>query len=319
MTDDEIEITIEDEPEETIEVEEPSDADKPEPDKKDVGQDDGEYTVDTLDNDSAPKIEKRRLSSKEKRDRQREQRAKLEAKLSALQSQNLDMQRRLQAAEGGQLGLRLEGIKDKKEELQRLYNQATQNLTQYEDTNNLKGVRHAAELRYRIENEFKALEQQENQIQQIAQRPAPLDNTTVNYFKGWVDRNKTWYKSDLSNRPSRIADDISRDLVTEGFSTGQPEFWEELDRRCSEEIPAKAKTMVRQPQYDDSDDDDAPPQTVSGKGRTPRSDSGRQEIKIDKWTVEQWKTAGIWDDPKERAKAIKEYQSQMEKEKQRYG
>lgn len=310
MADDEddIDVTIEEEPDEVVDSGEDTES-KPDP------KDNENYTVDDLEGDSQTKIEKRRLSSKEKRERQREQRTRLEAKVKALTSQTVEMQRRLQAAEGNQYGLRLEGIKNKKEELQNLYNQATQKLVQFEESNNLKGTREAVELRFRLENEFKSLEQQEQQISQVASRPAPLDNSTVNYFKGWVDRNKDWYKADLSNRDSRIADELSKDILNEGFTTSQPEFWEELDRRCSDYIPTKRKRTLRDPQYDDDHDDEPPPQTVSGRGNTSRSESSRQEVKIDSWTVQQWKNAGIWDDPKERSKAIKEYQTMMDKEK----
>jgi len=309
MTDDEddIDVTIEEEPDEVVDASGEVEA-KPEP------KEDENYTVDDLEGESQAKIEKRRLSSKEKRERRREQRHRLEAKVKALTSQTIEMQRRLQAAEGNQYGLRLEGIKTKKEELQNLYKQTDQRLSEFEAAGNVKGTREAVELRMRLENEFRAIEQQEQQISQVASRPTPLDNNTVNYFKGFVDRNKDWYRADLSNRDSRIADELSKDILNEGFTTSQPEFWEELDRRCSDYIPTKRKRTAREPQYDD-EDDAPPPQTVSGRGGAARNESSRQEVKIDSWTVQQWKNAGIWDDPKERSKAIKEYQTMMDKEK----
>lgn len=304
---DDIDVTIEEEPSEIVDIQDDGD------DKEKEPKEDAKYVVDDLKEDNQPAIEKRRLSSKEKRERQREQRARLEARVSALTTQNMEMQRRLQATEGGQLGLRLEGLKSKKEEIQNLYNQTQQRLSQYEEAGNLRGTREAVELKFRLENEYKILEEHERQLSQSASRPPPLDGSTVNYFKGWVDRNP-WFKSDISNEDSRIADVISRSLLDEGFHVSQPEYWEELDRRCASRIPAKGKNSKKsQPQYDD-DDDDPPPQTVSGRGSTSRNESGRVEVKIDAWTKQQWKNAGIWDDPKERNKAIKEYVSMMEKD-----
>jgi len=307
--DDDFDVTVVEEPGENVTTaEEP-----PEPAEPKEGEN---YTVDDLSGESGEKIEKRRLSSKEKRERQREQRNRLEAKVKALTAQTVEMQRKLQSTENNQYGLRLDGIKWKKEELQNVYNNTLRQLEEFEAKGNLRGTREAVELKIKLENEYRALEEREQQIAQVASRPSPIDNTTANYFKGWIDRNKAWYKADLSNRDSRIANELSQDILGEGFVTSQPEFWEELDRRCADYIPTKRlakKPAKNEPEYDD--DDEPPPQTVSGRGSGARSEGSRQEVKIPSWTVQQWKNAGIWDDPKARNKAIKEYQAVMEKEK----
>lgn len=310
LDDEEFEIKIEEEPD--VEIDDGDDVEEEKP--KDDG-DEG-YIVDELNSKTEDKHEKRKLTKAQRREFWRQDRRKLEATVKSLTSKTIEQEKQLQAIQGNQLGFRMEGLKNKKEEIQNLYQQTNNRLAEFEAANNLKGTREAVELRMRLEAEFRSLEQQEKELLQIAKQPTPLNESTKNYFKGWTDRNKEWYKQDLSNRSSRIADEISGDLLNEGFRTSEPEFWEELDRRCTEEIPAKAKTVtksVREPVYDD--EDEPPPQRISGKGSQTRGESGRPEVKIDAWTVTQWKNAGIWDDPKERQKAIKLYQSELEKDR----
>lgn len=309
MDDEEFDIQVEEEDEPEVTVTSDGET-KQEP--KEEKEDD--YIIDDLDSKTDEKREKRKLTKSERRAFWREDRKRTEAQLKALQTRTIELEKQIQSTRGNQYGFQLEGLKNRKEELQAQYQFANQKLNEAETAGNLKATREAVEARIRIENEYKAIEQQEQQVTQIARRPTPLNSDTQNYFKGWADRNRNWFKSDLSNFDSSIADRISSDLYGEGFIASQPEFWEELDRRCEDYIPAKRR-MRREPKYEYIEDE--PPQTVSGKGSRSRNDSGRQEVKIDAWTVDQWKNAGIWDDPKERQKAIKEYQSQMNKESAR--
>ena len=242
LDDDDIKVTVEEEPEETVAVPEDEKEGKPVDKPESKEDDDEEYQVDDLSKESEEKRARRREEKKQRKIEMREKRERREAKLKALEQQNLEMQRKLQALEGGQVGFRLEGLRKEKENLQAQFQQTEQRLAEAKATGNLAVATDALELKYRLSNEYKALEQQEQQISQATNQPRPLDRSVVENFNQWHSKNP-WFRSDLSNEDSVIADAISGRLVREGFNTSQPEYWEELDRRCAARMPNKNKKV----------------------------------------------------------------------------
>lgn len=114
-----------------------------------------------------------------------------------------------------------------------------------------------------------------------------------------------WYDMNGRDRDSAAVLAIDRKMANDGWDPNKPGYWEELRERVQEELPHRFERGGRR---DGQRDDDQPPQRQQRTGGSGREGSpGSNTYFLSAARVRALKEAGMWDDPKQRAKMIKIY------------
>jgi hypothetical protein len=119
----------------------------------------------------------------------------------------------------------------------------------------------------------------------------------------WLNRND-WYNPQANDKDSQIAKKMDELMVTEGWNPADPDYWDELDRRLQERLPHRYN------QAQDGSERRNPRNVVGSSGReAPASFGGqsRNSFTLSAERVQAMKQAGIWDNPKRKAEAIRRY------------
>lgn len=101
----------------------------------------------------------------------------------------------------------------------------------------------------------------------------------------------SWYSRTGNDTDSEIVRVVDVGMAREGWDPATEEYWEELDERLKNRLPHRYKARKQI--------------TGGGAGESPNESSG---IRLSKERIDAMKEAGIWDDPKRRARMIKRYQ-----------
>jgi hypothetical protein len=133
--------------------------------------------------------------------------------------------------------------------------------------------------------------------------PAPLDPRLVTHADKWMKAND-WYDPSGKDQDSAVTLTVDNRLAAEGWDPTTPEYWDELSVRIKKYLPHRAKMGYNT----GSDAGRRNPPPVSGSGRE-SSGSGSTSYKLSADRVSALKESGMWDDPKQRAEAIKRYQA----------
>lgn len=143
------------------------------------------------------------------------------------------------------------------------------------------------------------------QTQQPRTQPLQFPAQTVELAKKWT-RENAWYNPDpqSSDSDSRIVRMLDAELVAEGWDHSTPEYWDELTDRARERMPkrfaAGGGNGERQPtQITGGSRGDSGGDSPGGRSVTTTLSAER---------VKAAKEAGLWDDPKARARLIKRFQ-----------
>jgi len=153
----------------------------------------------------------------------------------------------------------------------------------------------------------------------------PVDPAVARHGKAWMAENK-WYDSTGKDPDSRILTTIDETLAQEGWDPRTPEYWEELTARGKRYLPHRfTRYNSRDKEADDRDeelDTDQQQQEetkrkaiTAGSGRDNPGAGSKKTFKINADRVAAMKEAGIWDDPKARAKQIKAYMNYDKQQK----
>jgi hypothetical protein len=110
-----------------------------------------------------------------------------------------------------------------------------------------------------------------------------------------MERNK-WYDPNGGDADSRRALEIDRELAREGWVPTTPQYWEELESRVKKNLPHRGKTN-----YNSSKS------VVTGSGRESAPSGNGGTYKLSSERVAALKDSGMWDDPKQRAEAVKRF------------
>jgi hypothetical protein len=122
----------------------------------------------------------------------------------------------------------------------------------------------------------------------------------------WFSQNR-WYDPKGSNAESRKVAKIDQEISAEGFDPATDEYWDEFEDRVRQTLPHL---------YDEDQDDDTPSSkpvskqkpsgpkfTVGGRERSLK----RGEVYISPERRKALEDAGVWEDPKLRARYLKRY------------
>lgn len=145
----------------------------------------------------------------------------------------------------------------------------------------------------------------------VEARPQPAAQTvqapshvTVALAETWAEEH-SWYDPKRNPEDTAIVTAIDSVVSREGFDPETPEYWEELTRRVQKRLPHRFKGAAA---------DAGPSAPAKGPKMAPASQNGPQhrtlrpnEVYISPARKKAMTEAGIWDDPKRRAKMLKTY------------
>jgi hypothetical protein len=143
---------------------------------------------------------------------------------------------------------------------------------------------------------------------QAEQQPPAENNQESGQIKllanSWMDRN-AWYDPEGTDPRSRIAKRIDNQLVREGWDPASEDYWDELDARLQEQ-ESRAYTETN----DETPRKRGPRSVVTGSERETGGGASRNTFTLSPEQVRAMKDAGLWDDPKKRARMAQKYAEQ---------
>lgn len=125
--------------------------------------------------------------------------------------------------------------------------------------------------------------------------PAP---EVVSKAKEWATKN-SWYSPSADDPDSEHVRVIDRQLTRENWDPATPEYWDELTERVKEKLPAR---------FTQRRGGNGQRQITGGVGGESPGGNGASGFKLSADRVAALKEAGMWDDPKQRARMVKRYQ-----------
>lgn len=120
----------------------------------------------------------------------------------------------------------------------------------------------------------------------------------------WIRRNP-WYKTDASDKDSRVAKKVDELMVAQGWDPSDPDYWDELDNRLQFELPHRYNSSNGREKVVQK-----PRNTVGSSGREASAaygGSNRTQFVLSPDRVRAMKEAGAWDNPDRKAKMIQQF------------
>jgi len=276
--------------------------------------------------------ERHRETSKERRERKKRRERELRETNIALWRQNQEIMRRLANVEGRSLESQVLTVDSRLSECINDADQAERIELAAQKAGNDEDVRAARRLREEAQNRAaqlqatkdrlaQALTQQRNQP--VPQAP-PVGAEVIEHSTRFRS-DKPWIQFGPNNQPGNLetatAVSIDAALKAEGrISETEPRYWQELDKRVKAALPHLFRSAQADEDYDDDEDDELSEAQQGQAGRqnarrnppvgtsSRNGAASRTVSRISAGRVAAIKEAGMWDDPKERARAIKAYE-----------
>lgn len=295
-------VEVEDDGAETADEDSRNDSDDSDDSDDDSSSDDDGSS----DDDSSSDDEEREAIRARRREerKQRKQAAKdreeaLRRELAARDGVINDLRSKVEAIERRNMSGEAAKIEAAKEQTARAYNYFKDQIRVATEANDGAGVATATERMIQAQQKFNELTRVEQAYKQRQAAPQPLDPRLAEQAKTWIDRNK-WYNPEGRDQDSRIVLTLDQQLADEGWDPTTREYWSELDTRVKKYLPHRANSGTIETRS-------KPRSVVTGSGRETQSKTGGGTFKLSAERVQALKDAGIWDDPTQRAEAIKRF------------
>jgi len=275
----------------------------------DEGSDDEHAEEGESEEARAERTERNRARRKAAKEHRKEHIESLKRELAARDKMINEMNQRIAIVERKSTGSEMAQLEAQEKEALHYYNQFKQiNASAIEKADGITAIdaqekMFAARQRYeQIQNIKKAMT-----TRQAPQQP-PLDPRMAAKAEEWMERNN-WYNPSGDDDDSALVLAIDQRLTAQGWDPTTSEYWDELDSRVKKHLPHRSKQG-----YNSRDSSVRPrgvPVAGSGKESSGGNSGGSYRLSADRVTA--LKEAGLWDDPKSRAEAVKRFQ-QFDKE-----
>lgn len=124
-----------------------------------------------------------------------------------------------------------------------------------------------------------------------ANQPNPQ---VVGLARNWMAQNG-WYQPTGDDPDTAVVRSIDRQLTRENWDPSTKEYWDELTERVREKLPGRFGRRVNGQRQ------------ITG-GASGESHVGGNGFRLSAERIEAMKEAGMWEDPKQRARMLKRYQ-----------
>lgn len=264
-------------------------------------KEDDEEMDNASDDDEREAIRARRREERRHRKQaQKEREDTLRRELAARDAIINEMRQRLDVVERRGTGSELAQLDNAKKQAAQAYNFFKDQIRVATEANNGAAVADATEKMILAQRKIDELTQYEKAYKQKQSAPQPLDPRLANHAQDWMAKN-SWYDPSARDQDSRVTLMLDQSLAQEGWDPTTPEYWKELDSRVKKYLPHRANqgkmTSTK------------PKSVVAGAGRESTSSSTKASntYRLSAERVSALKEAGLWDDPKKRAEAIKRF------------
>jgi len=256
-----------------------------------------------IDADAEALREQKRLKRHRRKEYHRQVEQEKNLKLDMLTRQNQELVERLAVLERKSSSSELARLNSAIDEQKNRIAFAKAKISEATSTGNGELLTSAQEMWFEARRNAEALENIKKratapQRQQTIQQPHP---SVTRHAQSWMERH-SWYDPQGKDADSKVALAIDDALGNEGWDAASPEYWEELDNRLQRYLPHRYTVSV------DGKPNRRPRNVVTGSGRESSvSRGGDNQFVLTKEQVNAMKEAGMWDDPKKRAKMVAKY------------
>lgn len=296
------------------------DADGPRTESResDDGSDDSRVAPGEEDSDEGDKTDeereeiraRRRQERQERRRRAKEREERYKADLAARDAQIAQMQQQLAVITGKTTGAEVAQLDQAIKNSAQAYEYYKTQLAEGTKVGDGSLVADATEKMFQSRQAFEHYNNIKKQYLRSANAPSPIDSRVKSLAEKWASENR-WYDPAGGNIESRVAKTIDDALVQEGYNPATELYWEELSKRVKKFIPSDQNLGYNRPTGTGSSGPSkqtpkTQKSTVVGSSRNSSPGStGTYQISAERKQALQ--DAGLWDDPKLRAEAIKRY------------
>lgn len=256
-----------------------------------------------IDEDAEALREQKRLKRQRRKEYHRQVEQEKNLKLDMLTRQNQQLVERLAVLERKSHGSDIARIESKIEEQQGRVAFAKAKMAEALATGNGELHTNAQEMWFEARRNVEALENMRKRAAQPPRQQAiqQQNPALVGLAKQWMSNNR-WYDPKGGDADSKVALAVDEAMGAEGWDCTTPEYWQELDNRLQKYLPH------RYTEDTDEKPNRRPRNVVTGSGReSPASRGGSNQFVLSREQVNAIKEAGMWDDPKKRAKMISNY------------
>lgn len=250
----------------------------------------------------------RRLQSKQRR---RERIDSLERELASRDRVINEMNQRLATVERKSSGSEMAQLDSAEREAVSAYNRFKEINAKAIEQANGEIANEAQERMFQARQRIEQLQNIRKAMTKRQAAPTPLDPRLLSHAQAWMNENK-WYDPNGTDEDSAIVITLDNRLAQEGWNPTTPEYWKELRARVNRILPHRANSGYNRSTNVERQTT-APP--VTGSGRESSVSNTKGAYRLSQERVTALKEAGVWDDPKLRADAIKRFQ-QFDKEQQ---
>lgn len=241
---------------------------------------------------------RRREERKHRKQAQKEREDTLRRELAARDSIINELRSKVDVIERRNSGSEIAQIENAKKQTAQAYAYFKDQIRIATEAGNGAAVADATEKLFQAQRKFDEIASYEKAIKSKQSTPQPLDPRLANHAQDWMQRN-SWYDPTARDQDSRIAMTIDQRLAEEGWDPTTKEYWQELDNRVKKYLPHRTNS-AKLPST-------KPKSVVTGSGRESGGTATKGSYKLSAERVQALKDAGIWDDPKQRADAIKRF------------
>lgn len=267
-------------------------------DDGDDGDDHGEESVGDTDEEREAIRARRREERKQRKQAQREREDSLRRELAARDAVINELRGKVEGIERRNTGSEIAQLETMKQQTANAYAYFKDQIRVATEANNGAAVAEATEKMLIAQQRFNELQNIEKAYRQRQAAPQPLDPRLAQHAQTWMSQNK-WYDPSGKDPDSRITLTIDQQLADEGWDPSTEGYWKELNERVKKYLPhrvSSGKIDSRRPK---------PVVTGTSRESVPNASKGTYKLSADR--VQALKDAGIWEDPKQRAEAIKRF------------
>jgi len=244
--------------------------------------------------------ERRRQERKHRKEAQREREDTLRRELASRDAIINELRSKVEVIERRNTGSEVAQLENGKKQAAQAYNFFKDQIRVAGEAGNHAAVADATEKMIQAQRRFDELSRVEQVFKQRQSAPQPLDPRLANHAQAWMERN-SWYDPSGQDQDSEIAMRIDHRLAQEGWDPTTKEYWDELSARVKKYLPHRVNSGKIER--------NKPRSVVTGSGRESVGANSGATYKLSSERVQALKDAGIWDDPKQRAEAIKRFRS----------
>lgn len=242
--------------------------------------------------------ERRRQERKHRKEAQRGREDTLRRELASRDAIINELRSKVDGIERRNTGSEMAQLENAKKQTADAYKFFKDQIRIATEAGNGAAVADATEKLIQSQRKFDELVGFEKSLKQRQATPQALDPRLISNAEKWMAKN-SWYDAGAADQDSEIVMKLDQRLAQEGWDPTTPQYWEELDARVKKYLPhrvTRAKITSTKPRS-----------VVTGSGREGSGASSSGSYKLSAERVQALKDAGIWDDPKQRADAVKRF------------